>query len=246
MPAPKKLLKAELHQIEWDTNQQARPINLDRKVKVQFNPETLTVSFANQKAGGDQRGGSSVQFVGQGTTRLTLDLWFDASVPHTETSAESVDDVRKLTQKVNYFIKPEKKGTGKSAKWIAPGVRFVWGTFLFDGVMDSLNEKLEYFSEDGKPLRAMLSLTLSSQTIQFEFGAQQPADGAAPGGPGTPASTPGAQPRQQTRAGDTVQSVAARSNQTNDWKKIAAANNIENPRRLAPGALIDVNVGIGV
>lgn len=243
MPATKKLLKAELRPIEWDSQQQVQEINTDRVVKVQFNPETLTVAFANQKAGGDQRGGSSIQFVGQGTTRLTLDLWFDATAPHGDTSSEAVDDVRKLTQKVNFFIKPEKKQSGRDTKWIAPGVRFVWGTFLFDGVMDSLNEKLEYFSEDGKPLRAMLSLTLTSQNIQFEFGSQQAADGATGTANGSPASTPGTRPRQQARAGDTVQSVAARSNQSNDWRRIASGNNIENPRRLAPGTLIDPNVG---
>ena len=35
---------------------------------MQFNPETLTVTYTNQSAGGDQRGGSALQFVGKGTT----------------------------------------------------------------------------------------------------------------------------------------------------------------------------------
>ncbi len=236
---PEKLVKAKLQEIKWNKKQEAYPVNEDKTIKVQFNPETLTVNFSNQKAGGNQRGGSAIQFVGQGTTTLSLDLWFDVTVAQPSgDDSEPLNDVRKLTEKVNYFIKPEKKGSGKKAKWIPPGVRFIWGTFLFEGVMDSLNEKLEYFSEDGKPLRAMVSIKLSSQTIQFEFGGPESAESGRP-------RTPGDQRQQQARAGETAQDVAARAGQSDDWRAVAAANNIENPRLLEPGDLLDVSDGAG-
>lgn len=231
MPAPKNLLKAELREINLD-NPQAGPINPGKTVKVQFNPETLTVNFSNQKAGGDQRGGSAMQFVGSGTTKLSLDLWFDVTV-------NDEKDVRKLTKKVNYFIKPEQQGSGRNVQWKAPGVQFIWGTFLFNGVMDSINEKLEYFSEDGKPLRAMLSISISSQDIQFKFGNQTAGGRASRNAPGT-------QPQRPAKAGDTVQKMAAAAGRGDDWKQIAAANGIENPRQLAPGTLIDLNIDIDV
>ena len=54
-----------------------------RKVAVQFNPESLKVTFANQivqPQGGDQAAGNSGrQFVGAGTTKLALQLWFDVT-----------------------------------------------------------------------------------------------------------------------------------------------------------------------
>jgi hypothetical protein len=246
MPEPTNLLKAELREISWDDQQQVQEGNPEKTVQVQFNPETLKVNFSNQKAGGDQRGGSAVQFVGAGSTKLTLDLWFDVTVPLPDGSLQPDGDVRKLTEKVTYFITPTKV-PGEEDKWIPPGVRFIWGTFLFDGVMDSLNENLEYFSEEGKPLRAGVSISLSKQEIQFQFGNQAP-----PGNGGE--NAPGTQPMQPARAGDSVQDMASRAGKPDDWKAVAAANNIENPRQLGAGALLDmsakmkggVSAGVGI
>ena len=74
---------------------------------------------------------------------------------------EPVDDVRKLTQKVVFFITPQPEGN----KFVPPAVRFLWGSFQFDGLMESLEESLEFFSNEGKPLRASMSLNLSQQKI---------------------------------------------------------------------------------
>ena len=68
-------------------------------VDVQFNPETLKVTFANQLVqpqGGDQAAGNTGrQFVGAGTTKLALTLWFDV----TAMIDDPVDDVRRLTRR---------------------------------------------------------------------------------------------------------------------------------------------------
>jgi len=74
-------------------------------------------------------------------TRLAFELWFDVA------GAGSDDDVRKLTARVAYFAK-------------APATRFQWGTFRFDGHVEALEESLELFSADGRPLRAWVDLTL--------------------------------------------------------------------------------------
>ena len=58
------------------------------------------------------------------------------------------EDVRRLTERVAYFA------TGPTP------VRFVWGTFRFDGHVDALEERLDYFGPDGRALRAQLSLSL--------------------------------------------------------------------------------------
>jgi hypothetical protein len=229
MPEAVKLEKAELRQLDAEFQNE---INPDRNVKVQFNPESLKVSFSNQiqtpSGAGDQRGTPARQGVGAGTTKLTLQLWFDVTAPMPEgESAE--DDVRKLTQKVAYFITPVEEGT----QFVPPAVRFLWGSFQFDGLMESLEESLEFFSNDGRPLRASMSLSLSQQKItEFTF---RPVTGA-----GAPA-TPGTRPLTQAPAGATVQGLAAGQGKGNDWQSIAAANNIENPRLLQPGQLIDMN-----
>lgn len=242
MPQPAKLIKAELREIKWDTKQQASETG--KKVPVQFNPQTLKVAFSNQVAGGDQAGGSGKQYVGKGATKLSLELWFDVSVPLADGSMQKDGDVRQVTKDIAFFITPVKEGK----KYVPPGLRLVWGTFLFDGIVESMNESLEYFSEDGKPLRAMVSLTISQQEIQFKFN-----DTGSPGtqtaqAPGKPPGTkpPGTKPMQQAHAGDSIQDMASRSGNPSDWKKIASGNLIENPRILSAGAMIDMNVDANV
>src|SRR5512144_10633 len=120
-------------------------------VEVQFNPESLKLTFANQLVqpeGGDKgKGNAGRQFVGAGTTKLALQLWFDVTAMETD----PVDDVRRLTQKVIYFMTPQ-TSDADSSRLAPPGVRFSWGSFLFDGMIDGLEESLEFFSPEGKPL----------------------------------------------------------------------------------------------
>ena len=233
MPEAVKLVKAELHEIDLAKPEAAPTL----KVAVQFNPETLKVSFANQiqtpQGAGDQRGSPAQQFVGAGTTKLSVQLWFDVNAPQ---EGDAARDVRKLTEKITHFItpKPDKRD---DKKFIPPGVRFIWGSFQFDGLMESLEESLEFFSPEGIPLRASMTLNLSQQKIdQYKFAVEPPAK----------VPLPGTRPLAAAPAGSNVQNMAASQGKGGDWQSIAAANGIENPRALAPGQLLDLNAQAGV
>lgn len=244
MPAATKLAKAEIRELDAQFENE---IGKENWTIVQFNPETLKVSFANQvvtpSGGGDQKGTPGMQFVGAGTTKLSVQLWFDITVPEAPAAgsaqggggAGQVNDVRKLTQKVAYFITPKQSQKDKN-KFIPPGVRFIWGSFQFDGLMDSLEESLEFFSSEGKPLRASVSFSLSQQKIQkFVFR----------GNPAIPGlGTAGTNPLVQAPAGATLQGIADNQGQGGNWQAIASANGIENPRSLQPGQLVNTNVDI--
>jgi hypothetical protein len=240
---PVPLTKAELR--ELDANGKEVP---GSKVVVQFNPESLKVSFSNQLAppgntnAKDTRGSSTMQLVGKGATKLTTQLWFDVSAASLPQGQEGETDVRKLTQKVAYFImpKPNPKDPNNVEQKVPPGVRFLWGTFKFDGIMESLEESLEYFSADGTPLRASVSISLSQMGIQFAFQER----GSAAGRPANAPPAPGTRPLTAAASGGTVQSMAAAAGKGDQWQAIALANGIENPRRLAPGQLIDLNVSL--
>jgi len=233
MPQPAQLTKAKLKEIQWDENNQVSETG-EHIVEVQFNPQTLKVTFSNQLAGGDQGGGSGKQYVGKGATKLSLELWFDVTVPWNGKGEDPKGDVRNLTKEVIYFITPKPEGD----KFIPPGLRFVWGTFLFDGIVDSMDESLEFFSEDGKPLRSKVTLGAAQQEIQFQF--NEPSTEAPAGADGSSAQ-PGTQPMEQAKEGDTVQDMAGSAGRADDWKNIALANNIENPRQLLPGVLVNVH-----
>jgi hypothetical protein len=196
----------------------------------------MKVTYANQlktpEGAGDQTGPAARQFVGAGTTKLNLQLWFDVSAPVPEGMSPETD-VRKLTQKVAFFITPKEDGD----KLVPPAVRFIWGSFQFDGIMEGLEESLEFFSPEGRPLRANMTLNLSQQRItKFAF---RDARG--------PASAPplGSRPLSQAPGNSSLQGLAAAAGKGADWQSIASANGIENPRLLQPGALIDLNLRSG-
>ncbi len=215
-----------------------------KNVPVQFNPESLKLTYANQLVepkGGDKAAGSAGrQFVGAGTTKLALQLWFDVGaqeeVTDTETTGEKgiVDDVRRLTQHIVFFMTPQPSDS--DPKQLAPpGVRFEWGTFAFDGMVEGMEESIEFFSPEGKPLRATITLTLSAQKIL-------PRDASKDGG-NLPAR-PGHTPLKVARQGDSLQGMAGASGK-DDWQGIASANGIEDPLRMAPGAFVDIHAGAG-
>lgn len=230
MSAPKEVQKAYLVKIKWDKNNE-NPTVIGKKVIVQFNPQTLKVSYTNQLSGGDKNGAASKQFVGRGTTKLSLDLWFDVTAQASNSSNEKVDDVRLLTKKIVDFMKPREMTKVKD-QFIPPGVRFVWGSFKFEGVIDSINENLEFFSEEGKPLRASIALSIGSQEIQFK-------KAAVKSGP----NTPGTSPLHQTEEDENMPEIASK-NGISDWKSLAMSLGIENPRNIRPGTLLDLNIAI--
>src|SRR5437868_4314966 len=89
------------------------PSGPPQKVTVQFNPETLKVSYANQIATpqgeAKPKENNSAQHVGAGTTKLTLQIWFDVTGEAPDANPQPAD-VRKLTNVVTYFITPRKSG----------------------------------------------------------------------------------------------------------------------------------------
>src|SRR6185437_3003296 len=79
-PATAPLAKAQIIQVDQKGNELA-----EGRMDVQFNPESLKVSFSNQiqtpdgAGAGDQKGPAACQFVGAGTTKLTAQLVFDVT-----------------------------------------------------------------------------------------------------------------------------------------------------------------------
>jgi hypothetical protein len=230
MPEQQTIVKAELQEVTLrNDGQEGTPGS--KRVTVQFNPQTLKVNYSSQNAGAEKN--AAVQHLGNGTTKLSLELVFDATVPGPDGTA--VDDVRTLTKEIGFFITASDKKT--KGVFIPPGVRFTWGSFLFEGVVDSMDETLEFFSAEGKPLRATVSLALSRQEIVF-----RPGKGAAQGAEKNPAGTV---PQAIARAGESLQQMAGRAGKGADWKAIASANGIENPRQISPGTLIDLQAKAG-
>jgi hypothetical protein len=204
-----------------------------KKVDVQFNPESMKVTLANQveqpKSGDQSAGTAGIQFVGAGNSKLALTLWFDV----TAMAENPLDDVRRLTRDVVYFMNPKPSEKDKS-KLSPPGMRFSWGSFIFDGVVEGLEESLEFFSAAGKPLRSSIALTMVQQKILV----------AKLEGSGVLQGRPGQRPFTPAKQGQSLQQMADASGKGGNWQPIADANGIEDPLRMPPGKLIDLDATV--
>ena len=94
-----------------------------------------------------------------------MDLQFDT----TDTGA----DVRTLTTPVALSWNPRRRQTssGSGSQYNhqtgASGAELHWGAYQFQGIMDSFKETIDFFSADGIPLRALVSIGLSRQDEVF-------------------------------------------------------------------------------
>jgi hypothetical protein len=198
-------------------------------IEVHFNPASLVYSLENstRQQGNDPK---RRQFAGQFTGKLTMDLQFDTT--------NSGDDVRTITNQVALFMQSSaqatKAGSGNSTGANAPAqpvLAFQWGTYVFKGIMESFKETIDFFSADGVPLRALVSIGLARQDNVFDE------DQALLG------TDSGAGSIVQTSSGDSATSAATKGGDPKASRALASANGLENPR-FTGGASLQVNAGI--
>lgn len=133
-----------------------------RPIPVHFNPVLLKYGISNtleKKGSGNQ----TKQVVSQSTATLTLELSFD--------STDSGRDVREATGPIARLMQAERDNT-------PPVVLFSWGSFQFQGMLKSYQETLDFFSPEGVPLRASVSVGMDAQDRVFDdAGASAPSGG---------------------------------------------------------------------
>src|SRR5580692_9591890 len=222
---PPQLVKATLKALSGGT-----------PLTVHFNPASLVYSVENSVA--QQSGGpKKVQYVAQFSGKLTMDLQFDT----TDTGA----DVRTYTNQVALFMQasgnasaaasnsapPSANGGAQSAPPKAPPVlQFQWGTYVFQGIMDSFKETIDFFSADGVALRALVSIGLSRQDQVFDEGANL--SGPTNSGSLVPSS-----------GSDSALSAATRGGDPNAQRQLGTDNGLDS-LRFTGGASMQVSAGI--
>ncbi len=229
MPQPQTLAKAQF----IETDPQGNPKSGGQTVTVQFNPQTLKLNYSNQWGSGNQPQGSSTQFVGTSTTKLSMELWFDVTLPLPSEPSDPGGDVRQLTKWITYFMTVQNPNAPQQDTRVPPSLKFQWGSFVFHGTMDTVDETIDMFSADGVPLRSNVSVSISKHDLLFEF--------AAAGGPQPTAPAAGTSPLTTANAGDSLAQMAAKAGISN-WQGVAQANGISNPRLLQPGTMINLSI----
>lgn len=234
--------------LEWLNPPSGQP----SKVEVHFNPQSLRVSYHTTGGAGDnvstkrdEQQGARTQHTGH-IGSVSMELLFDTS--------ESGEDVRNTTLKLVAMLKAESSDNKSPPP--QPTVRFSWGTFIFTGHIQSMDETLDLFSDQGVPLRSTVSLSMTEESLEpatpggaglslglsasvgFSAGASA---GFSAGASLNAGIAVGTTPLTLSQSDDTLQSLAGRAGVSGSWQAVATANNIDNPRLMQPGTVLNLN-----
>jgi Contractile injection system tube protein len=193
---------------------------------VHFNPASLQYTVSNKEQG---QGAKKKQHVSETSAQLSMDLVFDTT--------DTGRDVRVDTGELVTLLSPDAK-----AKKAPRMVEFSWGTYSFTGVIEQYKETLDFFSADGVPLRASVSLTLSSKELTF---ADPDRAGASVDGDVTPDTVDVPKPAGGGGPPGSPASIANALGAPRAARAIAAANGAASLRFGAEGGLT-VSAGAGV
>jgi hypothetical protein len=133
----------------------------NNKVTVHFNPEFLDITFTNSIQQGKRNQPAQVSET-ETTAKLSMELVFDTTLTGL--------DVRTETNKLIRMMNPtqERPRRNNNNRQIPSIVIFQWGTIWFEGYIDSYREKIDFFSIQGVPLRATVTLSMTQQERKFE------------------------------------------------------------------------------
>jgi hypothetical protein len=199
-------------------------------VNIQFNPTTLKVSLANSlKENENSDSNSAAQFIEKSSSNLTVELVFDTTdsylVPDPGNSENNIDlkdtDVRLLTRQIAVnFMASDSVGDDS----VEPQrCLFAWGAFAFVGIMESMEETLEFFSPEGIPLRATVALKLAESRFQFRTEEAEAAERDTP--------------TLSNATNSVAEANSASDKDEKDWRDTAMYNGIESPRAPGGGSL---------
>jgi len=216
-------------------------------IPVQFNPTELSFDKSVQMAEINIPGLDSPiqQFIRGQAEKLTVDLFFDTT-DEGDMGAGAVS-VTKYTDKIYQLVKIE------ADRHAPPICEFHWndrfpGSDLSKGapgqkpnpygnerrnafrcVVESVKQKFVLFSPKGVPLRATLSVVLREyKTIEDQLKELN-------------LLSPDRTKSHITQQGETLSLIASKNYALpTEWRAIAVKNNIEDPRRLQPGILLEI------
>jgi Contractile injection system tube protein/LysM domain len=205
---------------------------------VQFNPAEFSLDKGVQIAEIAIPGLDSplLQFVRGQNERMTVDLFFDTTESGMGPGATSVT---KMTDRVYELVKIEPAGHAP------PICTFVWNDKFpgmdisdragnqrrtdFQCVVESIKQKFTLFSPEGVPLRATLTLTLREyKTLKQQLDQLGK-------------SSPDRTHSHIVQRGERLADIAAQYyRRPGEWRPIAEANDIEDPRRINPGIFLSI------
>jgi len=139
-------------------------------ITVQFNPNSLEYGFGKEgrrkqkKEKETQEEQQQSPLDAWNSSTLSMRLFFNTYVSETEFT-----DVRDKIKPLRAFLcKMEDKNQVCNKK-----IQFAWGTFAFEGYLNSLRVTFQMFGADGTPVRAEVSLSISGEESDISDAVRQ-------------------------------------------------------------------------
>jgi len=192
-------------------------------VEFQFNPKEVTISKSakwERKPSKQSKTASPVQFLGADPSKMTLEMFFDATEKRDGSVVKAVESL------LSCCVPTEESHGQKKAT--PPIVVLHWGSVSsFPAVVTSVSAKFTLFNSDGTPIRAVCSVSMEEMPGE-EFRKQNPTSGSHE-----------VRRVHRTIAGDSLASVAfAEYGDPTAWRALAAFNEIDDPLRVPTGRVL--------
>jgi len=166
-----------------------------------------------------------LHYTGGERRKLSMDLFFD--------SYEEGQDVRQFTRQIAQLLEVDTTNNRP------PVCTLAWGEsssqppndadFPFEGVLESLKQQFVLFKSDGTPVRARLTVSFKQFRLPEAEAKRNPKPRSFPAKTYTLVQ------------GDTLSGIAARLwRKPEEWRRIADANQIQNPLQLTPGQVLAI------
>lgn len=166
-------------------------------------------------------GAPLLQFVNGESDQLSMELFLDEYTdPRGPTSAlqKEEEPVAKRLKDLTHLLEIDRD------LHAPPPVRFNWGPMEFAAIIEKLGRKVTVFHPDGSPARATLTINFKEyRTLrqQIEDPRRESSDKTK---------------RRVVVGRDELWAIAAREyDDANEWVAIAKANDLDDPRDIAPG-----------
>ncbi len=200
-------------------------LSTSERVHFMFNPSEYTLTKQNtwERKATKGKDVPSVTFKQGGAIKLKLQLFFD-------TYADSTD-VRLYTDMLwKMMAVDQTKKNAQSDKSDPPMVAFEWGKFYFKAIITNISQKFTLFLPDGTPVRTTVDVSLEQVVAEGDYEPQPVGN-----------TTAAASQSVTTTSSDRMDTIAAdQTGDSNNYREIAEANNIDDPRNVPPGTQLSV------
>jgi nucleoid-associated protein YgaU len=161
-------------------------------------------------------------FGGGGSRQLSLKLFYDVTEP---IEGRVIDDVRIETNKLAELTRIDRDLDRPPVVQVTWGQAPIGSDFPFTGVITSLTQTFVLFTSEGKPVRANVDVTFT-EFLKPELDQRE---------------TDPEMTTYRIKRGDSLASIAAAMyGDPSQWRIIAEANNLDDPRALEIGRTLSI------